>query len=77
MNIKDLAQKFSRVSLRTVLIVPFVLQIFVAVGLTGYLSLRNGQKAVNDLADRLSNEVSDRTEFLISLPNRLKKGKSA
>jgi signal transduction histidine kinase len=49
-----------QVPLRTLLIVPFVLQIFTAVGLTGYLSLRNGQKAVNDLADRLSTEVSAR-----------------
>jgi hypothetical protein len=45
---------------------PFVLQIFAAVSLTGYLSLRNGQKAVNDLADRLmeksSNLVSQRLD---------------
>jgi hypothetical protein len=31
-----------RASLKFVLIVPFVLQIFAAVGLTGYFSLRNG-----------------------------------
>ncbi|WP_293128074.1 ATP-binding protein [Microcoleus sp. bin38.metabat.b11b12b14.051] len=49
-----------QVPLRTLLIVPFVVQIFAAVGLTGYLSFRNGQKAVNDLADRLSTEVSAR-----------------
>lgn len=47
-------------SLRTVLIVPFVLQIFAAVGLTGYLSLKNGEKAVNELALRLREEVSQR-----------------
>jgi hypothetical protein len=46
--------------LRLVLVLPFVLQIFAAVGLTGYLSLRNGQQAVNDLANRLQREVSDR-----------------
>jgi hypothetical protein len=49
-----------KVPLRLVLVVPFVLQIFAAVGLTGYLSLRNGQKAVNDLASQLRNQVSDR-----------------
>ena len=49
-----------KTSLRLLLIVPFVLQISAAVGLTGYLSLRNGQKAVNDLASRLRIEVSDR-----------------
>ena len=52
-----------RASLRSILIVPFVLQIFAAVGLTGYLSLRNGQKAVNDLASQLQNEVSDRIDL--------------
>jgi signal transduction histidine kinase/DNA-binding NarL/FixJ family response regulator len=57
-----IAKSFSHVSLRTVLIVPFVLQIFATVGLTGYLSLRNGQKAVNDLAFRLENEVSLRVD---------------
>ncbi|WP_041565677.1 hybrid sensor histidine kinase/response regulator [Nostoc punctiforme] len=48
--------------LRLVLVLPFVLQIFAAVGLTGYLSLRNGQQAVNDLASRLQREVSDRID---------------
>ena len=57
-----IGKNFSHVSLRTVLIVPFVLQIFAAVGLTGYLSLRNGQKAVSDLAGRLQNEVSLRVD---------------
>jgi hypothetical protein len=52
--------KTFRIPLRTILVVPFVLQIFAAVGLTGYLSLRNGQKAVNDLATQLRQQVSDR-----------------
>ena len=51
-----------RIPLRIMLILPFVLQIVAAVGLTGYLSLRNGQKAVNDLASRLRNEVSGRID---------------
>ncbi len=46
--------------LRTILIVPFVLQIIGAVGIVGYLSFRNGQKAVNDLASQLRTEVSSR-----------------
>ncbi|NJL51946.1 MAG: hypothetical protein HC930_06495 [Hydrococcus sp. SU_1_0] len=57
-----LVHKYQKVPLRLVLVVPFVLQIFVAVGLTGYLSLRNGQKAVNDLADRLMAEASARID---------------
>ena len=51
-----------KLSLRTVLIVPFVLQIVGAVGLVGYLSFRNGQKAVNNLAGQLMSEVSLRVE---------------
>jgi signal transduction histidine kinase/CheY-like chemotaxis protein len=49
-------------SLQLVLIVPFIVQIFAAVSLTGYLSIRNGQKAVNDLAGELRSEVSDRID---------------
>jgi len=52
-----------KLSLRSLLIVPFVLQIFAAVGLTGYLSLRNGQKAVNELVGRVEQEVSSRIEL--------------
>ncbi|HEY9866379.1 MAG TPA: hypothetical protein V6D21_19565, partial [Candidatus Obscuribacterales bacterium] len=51
---------FEKLSLRFILIVPFVLQVFAAVSLTGYLSLKNGQKAVNNLATQLQNEVSSR-----------------
>jgi methyl-accepting chemotaxis protein len=50
------------ISLRLLLIVPFVLQIFGAVGLVGYLSYRNGQRAVDELAGQLGIEVSTRVE---------------
>jgi signal transduction histidine kinase len=50
----------NRASLRLILIVPFLLQIFAAVGLVGYLSWRNGQKAVHELANRLQTEMGDR-----------------
>jgi signal transduction histidine kinase/class 3 adenylate cyclase/CheY-like chemotaxis protein len=49
-----------RFHLGTVLILPFILQIIAAVGLVGYLSFRNGQRAVNQLASQLRHEVSDR-----------------
>lgn len=58
MNCKILSQ----VKLRTILIVPFVLQIVGTVGLIGYLSFKNGQQAVNDLADRLMNQMGDRID---------------
>lgn len=64
MTTKGLSQpkwKFSnKWRLRTTLIVPFVLQIVGTVGLVGYLSFRNGQEAVNDVAAKLRNEISDR-----------------
>ncbi|MEG4807828.1 ATP-binding protein [Microcoleus sp. F8-D3] len=54
--------KFQKMPLRRVLILPFVLQIFTAVGVTGYFSLQNGQKAVNDVAAQLCREMATRIE---------------
>jgi two-component system sensor histidine kinase ChiS len=52
---------FGKGHLRTILIVPFVLQIVGTVGLVGYLSSKNGQQAISNLASQLIGEVSDRT----------------
>lgn len=52
--------RLPRLSLQLVLVVPFALQTFAAVALVGWLSLRNGERAVNQLAEHLSAEVSDR-----------------
>ncbi|OCQ99000.1 hybrid sensor histidine kinase/response regulator [Nostoc sp. MBR 210] len=52
----------SKLPLRLILVVPFVLQIFAAVSLVGYLSFRNGQKAVNNLADQLTTKVNGLVE---------------
>ncbi len=49
-----------KVSLRTLLIVPFVLQLFAVVGLVGWLSYENGRKAVNHLATKLQDELGAR-----------------
>ncbi len=69
------AQFSRRTSLRTVLIVPLAMQIAVAVGLVGYLSLRNGQKAVENLAIQLMKEISDRTydhlSAYLSVPHQI------
>ncbi|MCU0544391.1 MAG: hypothetical protein MUE44_19815 [Oscillatoriaceae cyanobacterium Prado104] len=51
--------------LQLVLVVPFVLQIFATVGLTGYLSLRNGQKAVNDVSSQLRQQMSARINLQV------------
>ncbi|WP_390625396.1 MULTISPECIES: ATP-binding protein [Nostoc] len=65
----------SKIPLQIVLIIPFVLQIFGAVGLVGYLSFKNGQKAVNDLADQLmertSNIVDQHLNSYLSIPHKV------
>lgn len=66
--------------LRTVLIVPFVLQIFAAVGVVGYLSFRNGQQAVNEVASQLRQEISDRiserVQAYMTFPHQLNQFKA-
>ncbi|HEY9615503.1 MAG TPA: HAMP domain-containing protein, partial [Microcoleaceae cyanobacterium] len=61
--------------LQIVLVVPFVLQIFAAVGLVGYLSFRNGQRAVNDMAeqliDRTSDVIDEHLQAYLSVPQTL------
>ncbi len=67
--------QFKRVPLRLLLVLPFLLQIFCAVGLTGYLSLRNGQRAVNDLASQLrlqmSSQIIQHLDGYLSTPKML------
>jgi len=46
--------------LRVVLIVPFILQLLGAVGSVGYLSYRNGEESVNELANKLMDETGSR-----------------
>ncbi len=62
------------IPLRIVLIVPFMLQIFGAVGL-GYLSFKNGQKAVSDLAEQLidktSQQINTHLDSYLTLPIQL------
>ncbi|MBE9029947.1 response regulator [filamentous cyanobacterium LEGE 11480] len=55
-----LPQRRFRCSLQAILIVPFVLQIFGAVGLISYFSFRNGQQAIADLAGQLLGEINSR-----------------
>ncbi|MGM3307313.1 PAS domain S-box protein [Anabaena sp. WFMT] len=53
---------FTKVPLRTLLIVPFVVQTVGVVTLVGYLSYRSGEGAVEKLANQLMTEVSDRID---------------
>jgi PAS domain S-box-containing protein len=55
-------QVFGKVRLRTVLIVPFVLQTALAVGGVAYLSLRHGHREADALTSQLRQEISDRVQ---------------
>jgi len=69
-----LATKFiGKAPLQTVLVVPFLVQIVGTVGVVGWLSFQNGQRAVNDVAAQLRGEISDRIkdrmENYMSIPH--------
>jgi hypothetical protein len=51
-----------KIPLRHVLVASFVLQIVAAVGIVGYLSFRNGERAVQELAQKLIAETGKRVE---------------
>jgi len=61
--------------LQIFLVVPFAMQIFAAVSLVGYLSFKNGQRAVNDLAeqliDRTSGVVDEHLKSYLAIPQTL------
>jgi len=61
--------------LQFVLSVPFVLQVFGAVSLVGYLSFKNGEKAVNNLAQQLmvrtSDVVDEHLKSYLSIPHKV------
>ncbi|MCC5899275.1 MAG: HAMP domain-containing protein [Phormidium sp. BM_Day4_Bin.17] len=56
----------SQVPLRLILVVPFLLEISLIVGLTGWFSLRKGRQAVHNLVSQLAQEKSDRIETEIA-----------
>ncbi|MEH2241171.1 ATP-binding protein [Nostoc sp.] len=69
---------FKGVALNRILVALFLLQILLAVGLTAYLSIRNGQKAVNEVASELRIEVVNRVEqslqTYLSTPRQVLRG---
>ena len=62
-------------ALQLFLIVPFVLQIFGAVGLIGYISFRKGEQAVEELAEKLIHKVTQtvdsRLDSYLSIPHQV------
>ncbi len=71
----SISRRLRKLPLRMVLIVPFVGQIFAVVGITGYLSWRSGQQAVNDLSTQVRSRVNDRIEqhlnTLLDIPPKI------
>ncbi|WP_367274827.1 PAS domain S-box protein [Microcoleus sp. CAWBG556] len=61
--------------LQTVLVLPFLVQIVGIVGVVGWLSFQNGQRAVNDVAAQLrqeiSNRVYDRVKSYLQVPQQV------
>lgn len=55
-----LASFLNRLPLQLAVTIPFALQVVVAVGAVGYLSYRNGQAAVHDLASQVRRELTTR-----------------
>jgi PAS domain S-box-containing protein len=80
MKLNALLDSFSdkipgKIRLRTVMIVPFVLQTVVAVGVVGYLSALHGQQQVDLLTRQLRQEVNDRVQqelnSYLSIPHQI------
>ncbi len=67
--------QIGRMTLRKVLILPFVLQIVGTVGLVGYLSFLNGQRTVNQLANRLMEKsgalVEQHLDSYLAVPHQI------
>jgi signal transduction histidine kinase/CheY-like chemotaxis protein/HAMP domain-containing protein len=61
-SLARIAQRTGKLPLHLILTVPFILQIAAIVSLTGWLSFRNGHKAVNEIAGQLQQEISTRIE---------------
>jgi hypothetical protein len=64
-------------SLQSIVTVPFVAQIFLAVSLTGWMAIRSGQEAVNTLALELremsSEQISRHLDEYLNAPDYLYK----
>ena len=60
--LNKITRSYRNLSLQNIITIPFLLQIFVAVGLVGYLSWRNGERAVNSVTSQLRSEVTTGVE---------------
>lgn len=77
-SLKQLDRKTSfleKIPLTYILVIPFLLQLLIVVGLTGWLSFRNGQKAINNLASKLRKEsasrINEKLDNYLHTPHRI------
>lgn len=58
--IKKLTSRiFNRLPLKFILVVPFIMQITIVIGLIGWLSYLSGQAAIQEMANQLRQEITD------------------
>lgn len=62
MSTQPRGEPSTKIPLRIVLIVPFVIQVVLITGVVGYISFLNGQQAVNNVAYQLLSELTHRIE---------------
>lgn len=55
---RKIGKSYRNLSLQNIITIPFLLQIFLTVGLVGYVSWRNGEQAVNNVTSKLRSEVT-------------------
>ena len=56
------AKSYWKTNLRLLLVLPFVCQILLGLGVVGYLSYRNGQRALEEITSRLRKEIGIRID---------------
>lgn len=57
-----IVKSYRNLSLKNIIILPFLLQILVTVGLVGFFSWRNGQQAITSVTSKLRSEVTTKVE---------------
>jgi len=56
-------KSLSKISLRSILTIPFIIQTLLVAGLVGYFSFQNGQQAVKEIAQQLHGEINTHIEL--------------
>ncbi|MEK7990702.1 MAG: ATP-binding protein [Thiotrichaceae bacterium] len=63
---------FNRLSLKFILVIPFIIQLIIVIGVVNWLSYSNGQATVREMLNQLRQEITSRinheVETLLSIP---------